>query len=107
MLSNVRNLCQTFFKDPFKQYISSVEPVLVSQSCALVNSFMYVLQSQSGGSSKEHEDADIHFAYTEGFANMSIDTDGIVGGCSTWFQEQNQICTICEPRKSNLTYSYK
>jgi hypothetical protein len=37
-------------------------------------------QSQSGGSSKEHEDADIHFAYTECFANMSIDTDRTVGG---------------------------
>jgi hypothetical protein len=31
-------------------------------------------QSQSGGSSKEHEDAGIHFAYIEGLANMSIDS---------------------------------
>jgi hypothetical protein len=39
--------------------------------------------------------------------SIGVECVGLVCACSTWFYRQNQIYTICEPRKSNLTYNYK
>ncbi|XP_066313873.1 uncharacterized protein [Miscanthus floridulus] len=86
---NLRNLCQSFFKDSFRKYISSVEPVIVSQSCALVKSYLSGLQQShtekvSGDPSKENVDDDTSSANTDGFLKLSIHTDKIVGGSSNW-----------------------
>jgi len=43
----------------------------------------------------------------EGVGFMVVVSSECIGGVAPGFLEQNQIHTICEPRMSNLTYSYK
>lgn len=91
--ANLRKLCQSFFKDSFREYILSavsfIEAVLVTQSCALVRSYMSGLQQSHTQKVPTAPSIEIQVdnsstPNSHGSQHMLIHNDKIVGCGSNW-----------------------